>query len=128
LLCWQAHEYLGIGCGAVSFMNRQRFLNHANVENYIEDMLADRPQRIEVLETMTPHQLVVDAIILGLRLTGGIKRGEFRERFGMDIMEEYRDIIKTCQAQGLLETENDRIYLEKRAYFLSNQVFNQFMA
>jgi oxygen-independent coproporphyrinogen-3 oxidase len=127
LLYWQAQEYLGIGCGAVSFMNRQRFINQANVNNYIEDMLADRPQRIEILEAMTPRQLAADAIILGLRLTGGIKQGEFQDRFGIDIMEEYRDIIKTCQAQGLLETENDRIYLGKRAYFLSNQVFNQFM-
>jgi oxygen-independent coproporphyrinogen-3 oxidase len=128
LLYWQAQEYLGIGCGAVSFINRQRNLNQADVNHYIEAMLADRPLQIEILETMTPRQLVADAIILGLRLTGGIKREEFRDRFGIDIMEEYRDVIKTCQVQGLLEIENDRIYLAQRAYFLSNQVFNQFMA
>ncbi|MDD3364655.1 MAG: radical SAM family heme chaperone HemW [Syntrophomonas sp.] len=128
LLYWQAREYLGIGCGAVSFMNRQRIINQANLNHYIEDMLADRAPHIEILETMTPRQLAADAIILGLRLTGGIKREEFWERFGIDIMEEYRDVIKTCQVQGLLEIENDRIYLVKRAYFLSNQVFNQFMA
>lgn len=128
LLYWQAQEYLGIGCGAVSFINRQRNLNQADVNHYIADMLADLPLQIEILETMTPRQLVADAIILGLRLTGGIKREEFRDRFGIDIMEEYRDVIKTCQVQGLLEIENDRIYLAKRAYFLSNQVFIQFMA
>jgi len=128
LLYWQAQEYLGIGCGAVSFINRQRNLNQADVNHYIEVMLTDRPLQIEILETMTPRQLVADAIILGLRLTGGIKREEFRDRFGIDIMEEYRDVINTCQVQGLLEIENDRIYLAKRAYFLSNQVFNQFMA
>ncbi|PKM76008.1 MAG: coproporphyrinogen III oxidase [Firmicutes bacterium HGW-Firmicutes-15] len=127
LLYWQAQEYLGIGCGAVSYINRKRFLNQKNVNHYIEDMLADRPLQIEILETMTPRQLAADAIILGLRLTGGIKREEFRDRFGIDIMEEYRDVIKDCQTKGFLEVENDRIYLSKRAYFISNQVFMQFM-
>ncbi len=127
LLYWQAQEYLGIGSGAVSFINRQRFLNQANVNHYIEAILADHPAQTEILETMTPRQLTADAIILGLRLTGGIKREDFRDRFGIDIMEEYRDVINTCQIQGLLEIENDHIYLAPRAYFLSNQVFSQFM-
>jgi oxygen-independent coproporphyrinogen-3 oxidase len=127
LLYWQAREYLGIGCGAVSFINRQRFINQTKLKQYIENMMVDRPPQIEILETMMPRQLAADAIILGLRLTEGIKWEDFQDRFGIDIMEEYWDIIKTCQAQGLLEIEKDRIYLSQRAFFLSNQVFRQFM-
>lgn len=127
LLYWQAREYLGIGSGAVSFINNQRCLNQANVHNYIEAMLTDDLAPVEILETMTPRQRLEDAIILGLRLTDGINQADFQHRFGANIMENYRNIINNCQAQGLLEINNESIYLAKSAYFLSNQVFRQFI-
>ncbi len=128
LIYWQAQEYLGIGSGAVSFIDSQRVLNQAKVYHYIESMLSDRPAQVEILETMTPRQQVADAIILGLRLTGGINRGDFLKRFGIDIMEDYQIPIQTCQAEGLLEIGDDKICLTPNAYFLSNQVFRQFIA
>jgi oxygen-independent coproporphyrinogen-3 oxidase len=76
---------------------------------------------------MSPRERIEDAIILGLRLTGGINQEDFLNRFGVDIMEEYRNVIVSCQDQGLLEINDDHICLTKTAYFLSNQVFRQFM-
>ncbi|MDD4801939.1 MAG: radical SAM family heme chaperone HemW [Syntrophomonas sp.] len=127
LLYWQAREYLGIGCGAVSYINGQRHLNQAGVNKYIDNCRTGRPLGIEILETMTPRQMAADAIILGLRLSEGIKFKEFKDRFGFDIMGEHRDVITNCQDKGLLQMDKESFFLTKKAYFLSNQVFNQFI-
>jgi len=125
---WQCREYLGIGAGAVSFNGTQRILNKPPVETYIEELLADRPASIEILEDMDYRHKVADAIIMGLRLAKGINREEFCHRFGIDILEDYHDVIQACRMQGLLEIKNDYIYLTKKAYFLSNQVLSKFIA
>jgi len=128
LLYWQGREYLGIGSGAVSYLNRQRTLNQPDLSRYMEDIIADRPPSRDILECMDLRQLVADAIIVGLRLTAGISREDILHRFNCDILVEYRDIIEKLTIQGLLEIKNDRMYLAKRAYFLSNQVLKQFVA
>ncbi len=127
LLYWQGRRYLGIGSGAVSFDGQQRSLNQPSVDGYIEALLDQRLPSTEILENMDPGQRQIDAIIMGLRLTEGISRNDFQQRFGIDIFKDYQDIISNCQNQGLLERGNDRIYLTKRAYFLSNQVLSQFI-
>jgi len=126
LIYWQSRPYLGIGCGAVSFDGVQRRLNQPPLDMYIEALLDNRPPLIKILETMDEGQRVIDAIIMGLRLTDGIKRDDFMQRFGIDILKNYQDIIRNCQSQELLELKNDRIYLTKRGYFLSNQVLSEF--
>ncbi len=124
---WQGYNYLGAGAGAVSFDGRQRLLNSPSVEKYIAAGMGSEPIGTQVLETMSPEQRVVDAIIMGLRLTAGISRGDFKRRFHIDILQEYQDIISQCQEQGLIELADDHVLLTPKAYFLSNQVFSQFI-
>jgi oxygen-independent coproporphyrinogen-3 oxidase len=128
LLYWHSRPYLGIGSGAVSFDGKARSLNQPAIDSYTEALLDYRLPPATILEKMDSGQRLVDAIILGLRLTEGINRDDFQQRFGIDILKNYQDIIKNCQSQGLLELEKDRIYLTKRAYFLSNQVLSQFFS
>lgn len=128
MLYWRGCNYLGIGAGAVSFDGIQRTLNQPPLEKYIEDLLTSRPPARKILESMDSRQKVVDAIIMGLRLTDGINIEEFKQRFEIDILKEYGKTISNCQMQGLLERVKDSIYLTKKAYFLSNQVFSQFIS
>lgn len=124
---WQGYNYLGAGAGAVSFDGRQRLLNSPSVEKYIAAGMGSGPIGTQVLETMSPEQRVADAIIMGLRLTAGISRGDFKKRFHIDVLQEYQDIISQCQEQGLIELADDHVFLTPKAYFLSNQVFSQFI-
>jgi len=128
LLYWRGRPYLGIGSGAVSFNGKQRSINQPPVESYIEALLEHQLPFTKILEDMDSKQRLSDAIIMGLRLTEGIGRYDLEQRFGIDILKDYQDIISDCQSHGLLELEDDRIYLTKRAYFLSNQVLSQFIS
>lgn len=120
---WQAREYIGIGSGAVSFIDDSRFINEASISNYIQG-----PRIVQVLEKMTFQEKVVDSIILQLRLSKGINRQVFKNRYGIDIFEKYNDVLKLCVDRGLLNIEKDQISLSKKGYFLSNQVFCQFIS
>lgn len=126
-LYWQGHPYLGIGVGAVSFDGRKRVLNQPPAEYYIEQLSANEMPSTSVLEDMDYKEKISDAIIMGLRLTEGINIAEFKNRFGINMLDNYQDIIMDCSDQGLLEIKNGRIYLTKQAYFLSNQVLNKFI-
>jgi putative oxygen-independent coproporphyrinogen III oxidase len=128
LLYWQSRPYLGIGCGAVSFNDTERYINQPPLENYISALLDSRRPPVTMLESMNSEERLIDAVVMGLRLTQGINGTDFKHRWGIDILKKYHDILSGGQTRGLLELENDRIYLTKRGYFLSNQVLSEFFS
>ncbi len=127
LIYWQAHEYLGLGAGAVSYRDDQRILNQADFKAYLNAIDGSQGCAVEVLETMSPREKFLDAIILGLRLTAGIRPEELLQRFGIDFSREYHATIEKLARQGLLNVEEGRIALSRKGYFLSNQVLYHFV-
>lgn len=126
LIYWQAGEYLGLGTGAVSFRDGQRWKNRETVSG-LPDESDSGMIDIEILESMNQHDRFVDAVILGLRLTQGISRQQFIERFGIDFAQEYHAILEKFRRDGLLIMEQDRLYLSRRGYFLSNQLMAELL-
>lgn len=127
LIYWEARPYSGLGAGAVSFRDNQRIRNIEDVEQYMEYIEASSLPPNNVLEKMTESDLPIDALIVGLRLTAGLNSVDFKERFGINIMEVYRQQIDSCISTGLLKYENNVIALTEKGYFLSNQVLCQFL-
>jgi oxygen-independent coproporphyrinogen-3 oxidase len=82
---------------------------------------------VETLEIMTDHDRFVDAVILGLRMTDGISRQQFMDRFGIDFDQVYHSIIEKFSREGILIVDRDRIYLSRRGYFLSNQLLAELL-
>jgi oxygen-independent coproporphyrinogen-3 oxidase len=126
LLYWHSCEYIGLGAGAVSFIGNRRFMLYENLKTYFANRPSNREELI-VLEEMSAQELIVDAIILGLRCVDGINKINFIERFGKDIFREYQSVIEECVALGLLIKSAENIKLTQRGYFLSNQVFRRFL-
>lgn len=122
LIYWQAGQYLGLGPGAVSFRDGRRWRNREIVAETATGMV-----ETEILETMNDHDRFIDAVILGLRMTEGISRQHFIERFGIDFAREYHSIIERFRRDGLLIVDQDRIYLSRRGYFLSNQLLTELL-
>lgn len=125
---WQAEEYLGLGAGAVSFINGSRFINEPYLKQYIDTLSSGEQWPVKELEHMLGRELMIDALILGLRLCAGIDLDQFKQRFGVDITSEYKEIIAYYRNRGLLNIVNGHLKFTKAGYFLSNQVLCQFMA
>ncbi len=75
---------------------------------------------------MQGQDIIRDAIILGLRLTGGIELKSFNQRFNIDLLQEFNEQISVCLSQGLLEIVTGRLRLTSKAFFLSNQFLQGF--
>jgi len=128
LLYWKAREYIGVGAGAVSFTDNRRYINKKNLMQYLQRLEEGREPPVELLESMDQLELAADAIILGLRLCDGIDLEQFDLRYGIKILDYYKDIIEECMDRGLLEICQGRIGLSSKAYFISNQVLCHFTA
>ena len=125
---WQAEEYLGLGAGAVSFVNGSRCINEPQLQQYIDALSTGKQWPVKELEDMSERELMIDALILGLRLCAGIDLNQFKQRFGVDITSDYKEIIAYYRDRGLLNIANGHLKFTKAGYFLSNQVLCQFMA
>lgn len=128
LVYWQAREYLGLGAGAVSFVAGRRYMNRPNLSEYTDALLSGKLWPVDILEHMSGRELMIDALILGLRLCEGIDLSDFRQRFGVDISSEYNEIIVQYMDRGLLNMANGRLSFTREGYFLSNQVLSHFIA
>ena len=74
---------------------------------------------------------VEEFMFLGLRMTEGVTDQDFRQSFGLEIMDVYGETVKDLTKKGLLavETENGRtrIALTSRGTDLSNIVLSEFL-
>ena len=60
----------------------------------------------------TPHQLLVRELILQLK-TGKLDAGYFRNKFGVDVVDHWRDAWQEYTAEGWLNVDGDRITLTR---------------
>ncbi|MCD7980978.1 MAG: radical SAM family heme chaperone HemW [Clostridiales bacterium] len=131
---WTGREYLGLGLGASSLIGNVRYRNTDILEDYIktnpagtensrgEDAFFCREE-----ERRGRKEEMEEFLFLGLRMTRGISRQDFRERFGMMPEDVYGNVFKRLKNDGLLDTAEGRIFLTKRGVDVSNTVFAQFL-
>lgn len=123
---WLAEEYLGMGLGAHSYMEGERFHNPYDLQAYIA---ADGEVSLlkEEVEGITEEDALAEFMFLGLRLTEGVTFARFRGRFGKEMTEIYGKEIADLTAEGLLEQDAQGICLSKRGIDVSNYVFEKFL-
>lgn len=60
----------------------------------------------------TPHQLLIREMILQLK-TGRLDAGYFRDKFGVEILDQWPDVWQEYQDEGMVEIEGDAIRLTR---------------
>ncbi len=123
---WQAEEYLGMGLGAHSYMDGERFHNRYDLQEYIR---ADGDISLlkEEVEVITEEDALAEFMFLGLRLTEGVSFARFRERFGQEMKNIYGRQIEELVKDGLLKEDEIGIRLTTRGVDISNVVFEKFL-
>ncbi len=123
---WMRDDYLGLGLGAASLFDSQRWNNTDSMEEYLEK--SERPEEIQVCrEKLSVREQMEETMFLGLRMTEGIERERFQEEFGISVEEVYGDALRRLEGLGLLQADGGRIYLTRKGISLSNQVFVEFL-
>jgi len=118
---WTGADYIGLGLGAHSYVNGERFNNTESFEEYLTC------RKRENVQILTDDDKRFEFIMLGLRLISGISEKEFESRFGKSLDYFYESIIIELINNGLLKRGGGRIQLTTTGIDLSNQVFVKFL-
>jgi oxygen-independent coproporphyrinogen-3 oxidase len=105
---WHHVPYVGLGPSAHSFDGRSRSWNERHLARWQQRLRAG-DTAIAGCETLGPHGLALEIVMLGLRTTAGIDLGHCQRRFGFDLAAGNRGRIDRWVADGLLIREGDRL-------------------
>ena len=68
-----------------------------------------------------------EAMMLALRTAQGVRLADFKERYGVDVIETYDSVVAEYARNGLVERTADTLRLTKRGRFLANDVCGAFI-
>lgn len=124
---WSYEEYLGVGPGASSFFNGQRFKNHTNMTKYIN---AIKARQVPTDEEQNEHYSDLEEmgiyVFTGLRKAEGISLDDFRQRFEVDLFTVYDPAILR-RHKGLINLYDNQLYLTEAGMDVSNTVMREFV-
>jgi len=135
---WHSLPYLAFGAGAHGYANGYRYSNALRIKTYIERMsneLRDTSYEFPLSPAVvnqhkqTLQDDISDYMINNLRLTNaGVAESDFRERFGVGLLDVFGKELEELIRNGLLEKKTSEVYrLTKRGRLLGNQVFVKFV-
>lgn len=143
---WRRREYLGLGLGASSLINKERFHNTEDMEKYQEacskfgeesSILYNSSKFGEVSrnlynireenQKLSTDEEMEEFMFLGLRLSNGIGLQEFEDTFAQSMDEVYGEVIQKLKKEQLIAISEGRMYLTEVGMDVSNYVFSEFL-
>jgi oxygen-independent coproporphyrinogen-3 oxidase len=104
---WSHAPYLGFGPSAHSFDGAGRWWNHRKLGDWERAVLAgNRPVAGE--ERLSPEQLALEHVMLGLRTVEGVDLVRLRA-LGFDLLESNRERVERLVGEGLLRLDGERL-------------------
>jgi oxygen-independent coproporphyrinogen-3 oxidase len=138
---WNDKLYLGLGPSASGYIchpdyqagamqkrkwsRRIRYANPADLNEYFRQIKSK--QIIPSFEEIDAQTHEKEFIFLALRKTEGMNLDEFKNEFAVDFLQKYKLIIEKYKRQNLLEIKGDFIRLSPQTYFISNEIFSEFV-
>jgi oxygen-independent coproporphyrinogen-3 oxidase len=125
---WSLAEYLGLGLGAHSYVDGNRFSNQEDLDGYIQAVEEGEGETITVWEHANSlEEEISEFIFLGLRKMEGISLEEFFLEFQEDIFDRFEGEITDMQRDGLVELSGGMLRLTPKGIDVSNRVFVKFV-
>ena len=123
---WRCDEYIGYGIGSHSYFNGERFNNTYDIEKYISSKgkYSVIKENIEKLKT---EDMYAEFMFMGLRMTKGIEKQRFFERFNKSVFDVYGNEIKHLKELNLINETDTNIMLTEKGVDVSNTVFEKFI-
>lgn len=123
---WKRVEYLGLGLGASSLLDHVRYRNPDTINDYEKALNSSLEVRV-VEEELRKNAEMEEFMFLGLRLSKGVSKKEFKHQFLVSMDEIYGTILMQLQKDGLLKLDEDYVSLTDIGIDVSNQVLAEFL-
>lgn len=118
---WERKPYKGFGIGACSFDGNIRYQNIKNVMRYMEALKQGEAVQL-FKEELTPQQIRLEKVMLGLRRMKGLKVAEVTETMNQQEQEKFLTNIEVFKKAGIITGRLERIYLSKTSLAVENEV------
>ena len=146
---WTRKDYLGLGLGASSLVEHQRFQNTSDLKTYLEQEYSPQcegqhehiAETIQLQEetglTQTGHYIHIETLdkksemeefmFLGLRLMAGISRQQFEKKFQVTLNSVYGEVLRKLKGEQLIEEVAGYVRLTEHGIDVSNYVLAEFL-
>ena len=146
---WIGKDYLGLGLGASSLVEHQRFQNTSELKTYLEQEYSPQcegqheriAETIQLQEetglTQTGHHIHIETLdkksemeefmFLGLRLMAGISRQQFEKKFQVTLNSVYGEVLRKLKGEQLIEEVAGYVRLTEHGIDVSNYVLAEFL-
>jgi len=125
---WRGKDYLGIGPGGVSCLNRARWKNIEEVRAYNNLLRKGQNPRDDLgLEVLSLRECMAERMILGLRLEEGVHLKTFENDFGADLRDIYRTVMERYNRQDVFMVKGDYLCLNTKYAFVANSILQEFV-
>ncbi len=111
---WKNNWYYGFGAGASGFISNKRYDNTKSVNNYIKGKTVSYEELLDKLKLMK------DEVMLNLRLTSGINKAEFYNKYKVKLEDAF--LYKPLVAKGFLCENDENLYIPNDKLFVSNMI------
>ena len=140
---WQLKPYIGVGPGAHSYLNKERFsiikspkkyiktsklLKQNNEDNFKEKINFLRSiSFLDVYENYNKQNEILEFLMLSLRLEEGINILDFNKKFNLDFNTLYLDDLKEYLKDNILIKNKDCYKLSNKGKLFANEVASKFV-
>lgn len=113
---WKLEPYIGIGPAAHSYIGKGRFYYPRNLDAFLKN----GHEALKLEERCAGD--IEEYVMLHLRLREGIHISELIRIYGEQTAGHICDRAEKLSKEGLLHILNDRIYLDRRGFLVSNSI------
>lgn len=123
---WLNEPFLGVGLGASSYLDGERYTNECDIKQYIIN-LQQEVLPIAQREKINLKIEQAETLFLGLRLIEGIEIARFNRRFDSDLFKNFSHAIEKHVGLGLLNITPTHLRLTPRGLDVANEVMIDFI-
>ncbi|MBQ0008988.1 MAG: radical SAM family heme chaperone HemW [Firmicutes bacterium] len=113
---WKNREYYGCGLGASGFVSGNRYTNTKSLTEYNKHNFVKESEKVSNKDSLEYY------LITNFRMEQGFSREEFKQKFGQDFAEMFKDKINKFLLSNLLVITPDRVKLNDDGLLLMDFV------
>jgi len=121
---FRGSDILATGVSSFGHFQKVHYQNYDRLEDY-HARLAENELPINRALASTPHQLLIREMILQMK-EGSISAVAFREKFGVDILEEFREPFHNQEQAGYLELEGEEVRLTRKGILQADSLLPEY--
>ena len=116
---WRFGSYLGLGPGAHSFFNNQRYAHKSDLNDYL---LNPNPKLVTPKKNHQTKKAINEFLIFNLRLLDGFAINRLNKLFNIDFLKQYASSLQKLQNLKLIKITHQKMKVTVKGLYLLNEV------